>query len=233
MKKSLSLFLLLSLFAAMFAVSASAEDNFIEDNVTFVDQSGRKTKVQMRFNILPFGNGMVEIKGIGADGVIYNSLLTDRDYTGGEIIVPEKVGPANEYTVYSVGTYAFSYCPAKVTLPQSVKVIDYWSFYEYAYEGYDFQLPINVTNIGENAFESAKIKGITLNANLKEIDDCAFDRSSIESLIIPKSVFVIGKGITSHCNNLKVLRVEDGNETYYSPTYSNVIMRARTLEMSS
>lgn len=233
MKKSLSLFLLLSLFAAMFAVSASAEDNFIEDNVTFVDQSGRKTKVQMRFNILPFGNGMVEIKGIGADGVIYNSLLTDRDYTGGEIIVPEKVGPANEYTVYSVGTYAFSYCPAKVTLPQSVKVIDYWSFYEYAYEGYDFQLPINVTNIGENAFESAKIKGITLNANLKEIDDCAFDRSSIESLIIPKSVFVIGKGITSHCNNLKVLRVEDGNETYYSPTYSNVIMRARTLEMTS
>ena len=233
MKKSLSLFLLLSLFAAMFAVSASAEDNFIEDNVTFVDQSGRKTKVQMRFNILPFGNGMVEIKGIGADGVIYNSLLTDRDYTGGEIIVPEKVGPANEYTVYSVGTYAFSYCPAKVTLPQSVKVIDYWSFYEYAYEGYDFQLPINVTNIGENAFESAKIKGITLNANLKGIDDCAFDRSSIESLIIPKSVFVIGKGITSHCNNLKVLRVEDGNETYYSPTYSNVIMRDRTLEMTS
>ena len=143
------------------------------------------------------------------------------DFEGCEIIFPET---AQGYTITSVGEYAFYGCKAKITLPESVTELEYLAFYQYDYDGYDFALPSKVRYIGKHAFADAKIKGISLPASLQNIDDCAFRDSYLEELVLPKSTYVVGNGITDRCNKLQRLEVESGCANYSTPAGSNVIM---------
>ncbi len=141
--------------------------------------------------------------------------------TDEEIIIPEKV---SDWTITSVGEYAFNGCKAKVTLPESVTEIEDEAFLGYAYDGYDFALPSKVRYIGKRAFATSQIKGISLPSSLQNIDDYAFSSSGLEELVLPKSTFVVGNGITRVCNNLQRLEVESGCKNYSTPAGSNVIM---------
>ena len=143
------------------------------------------------------------------------------NFEGCEIIFPSTT---EGYTITSVGEHAFYACKAKVTLPESVTEIEDQAFEDYGYDGYDFALPSKVRYIGKHAFADAKIKGISLPASLQNIDDCAFRDSYLEELVLPKSTYVVGNGITDRCNKLQRLEVESGCANYSTPAGSNVIM---------
>ena len=220
MKKILILFALIALFAPN--VSAADGDVF-EADVTHKDLNGKKTQITMRFLVESEKSKRVSISGYkNEDGNWHNCIVADYENTPGEIIVPKTV---NGYSVFAVGEYAFSNCVAKVTLPESILYIRSCAFSDYQYDGYDFQVPRKVTQIGELAFYQAKLKGMSLgSANLHIIGDYAFESSSLETLIIPKGVSYIGVGITANCDKLSTLAVENGNDVYYTPSGSNVIM---------
>ena len=142
-------------------------------------------------------------------------------FEGCEIIFPSKDG---DWTITSVAKHAFYACKAKITLPESVTEIEDEAFLGYAYDGYDFALPSKVRYIGKEAFRGAQIKGISLPSSLQNIDNNAFYYSGLEELVLPKSTFVVGDGITQGCNNLQRLEVESGCKNYSTPAGSNVIM---------
>ena len=130
------------------------------------------------------------------------------NFEGCEIIFPST---AEGYTITSVGKRAFRDCKAKVTLPESITEIEDEAFLGYDYDGYDFALPSKVRYIGKQAFRAAQIKGISLPSSLQNIDNAAFQYSNLHELVLPKSTFVVGSGITRGCNNS-------------TPAGSNVIM---------
>lgn len=68
------------------------------------------------------------------------------------------------------------------------------------------------------------LQSIILPDNITTIEDCAFRRSGLRSIFIPKSVVSIGVGIFESCNNLSQIEVEEGNENYYAPEGCNVII---------
>ncbi|MDO4952136.1 MAG: leucine-rich repeat domain-containing protein, partial [Bacteroidales bacterium] len=143
------------------------------------------------------------------------------NFEGCEIIFPST---AEGYTITSVGKRAFRDCKAKVTLPESITEIEDEAFLGYDYDGYDFALPSKVRYIGKQAFRAAQIKGISLPSSLQNIDNAAFQYSNLHELVLPKSTFVVGSGITRGCNNLQRLEVESGCTNYSTPAGSNVIM---------
>ena len=143
------------------------------------------------------------------------------NFEGCEIIFPST---AEGYTITSVGKRAFTDCKAKVTLPESITEIEDEAFWGYDYDGYDFALPSKVRYIGKQAFRAAQIKGISLPSSLQNIDNAAFQYSNLHELVLPKSTFVVGSGITRGCNNLQRLEVESGCKNYSTPAGSNVIM---------
>jgi hypothetical protein len=217
------LLLLLSVFA-LFAIGkmSAATGDVITGYVTHIDPSGNRHSVEMLFQISDQTNKFVRIYGYKNEEGFYSSLSLYAGFYEGEIIVPEKIG---DYTVRSVGNFAFSYVKGKVTLPESVTEIEDKAFYYYAYDGYDFALPARVTYIGIGSFSYAKIKGISLPSKLRNIGDNAFSGSSIEELVIPQSVYVIGGNIGG--TKMNRLEVESGCENYTTPAGSNVIMETR------
>ena len=232
MKRFVFLFALIALFAVNEA-SAKTGD-VITGYVTCVEKDGSRHSVEMMFQITSQNLKYVRIYGYCNDSGFHNSLsLYERLdlFDGCEIIVPEKMG---DYTVTAVGQYAFCYCWAKVTLPESVTDIEDYAFAGYKYNEYDFVLPSKVRFLGKYAFQNSYLKGISLNDNLKNIGDYAFeDCTSLQELIIPKSVEYIGKGITTWTSTLPVggidrVEVESGCNNYYTPEGSNVIMETKT-----
>ncbi len=216
------LLLLLSIFA-LFAVgkTSAATGDVITGYVTHIDKSGTSHSVEMLFQISDQTNKFVRIYGYENDEGIYNSLsLYAGDYMG-EIIVPEKIG---DYTVKSVGGWAFYKCEAKITLPESVTELEDNAFRGYGYNGYDFALPSKVRYIGICAFAAAKIKGISLPNTLKNIDNYAFSGCYLRELVLPNSIFNIGDRIMADCYYLERLEVENGCANYTTPAGSNVIM---------
>lgn len=131
------------------------------------------------------------------------------DTTTKEIIVPEGVQEIN---------YAFAMYTAleKVTLPQSLKSIGMYSFYNCsalkeinfpagletigsdAFDGCKqletVSLPDSVTKLGEYAFSGcASLKELRLSAGIKQIPEYAFDGcTSLTSVVIPEGVERIG-----------------------------------------
>ena len=226
MKRFVLFFALIALFAVN-KVSAAVGD-VITGYVTCVEKDGTSRPVEMMFQVMSEDLKYIRIYGYKNDDRHFSSLslfTRDDQYEGCEIIVPKKI---DDYTVKAVGNYAFFNCKAKVTLPETVTDIEDSAFREYNYNGYDFTLPSKVIFIGEAAFMYSNIRGIALNANLKNIGNYAFQRCFyLEELIIPKSVYIIGELITLGCDSLERLEVESGCANYSSPSGSNVIMDTR------
>lgn len=142
------------------------------------------------------------------------------DTTTKEIIVPEGVQEIN---------YAFAMYTAleKVTLPQSLKSIGMYSFYNCsalkeinfpagletigsdAFDGCKqletVSLPDSVTKLGEYAFSGcASLKELRLSAGIKQIPEYAFDGcTSLTSVVIPEGVERIG--ISAFDDSLKTI----------------------------
>lgn len=77
-----------------------------------------------------------------------------------------------------------------------------------ASEDVRLHFPESLTEIGKNAFNGAKIKGIEIPETVVKINDWAFMSSSIESVVIPETVQEIGNCIFLQCESLKEAQID-------------------------
>ena len=139
-----------------------------------------------------------------------------RDGLMGALEIPSEI---EGFPVTKIGEYAFMECTslAKITIPDSVKVIDdgaFWLCENLA----SIELGTGLTHIGSNAFYSCdRIEKIEFPNSLETIDSFAFQQCiKLKSVTIPSSVTKIGEGAFLDCHVLSEILVDEDNAAYTS-----------------
>ena len=120
--------------------------------------------------------------------------------------IPEKITYGNkDYTVTSIGRYAFSQCSslASVVIPNSVTSIGDWAFNDCSSLA-SVVIPSSVTSIGESAFNGcSSLASVVIPNSVKSIENNAFyGCRSLASVDIPSSVTSIGESAFEDCSSL-------------------------------
>lgn len=115
-----------------------------------------------------------------------------------QIIVPDGV------KVIGKSAFQYQYDLNKVILPDTVTVIDDYAFYNSHLMLID--LPKNVTQIGEEAFDGTYIETLDI-SNVKSIGDGAFCYSGIKELKFSEGMTVIPDRVANGCSNLKSIYI--------------------------
>ena len=133
--------------------------------------------------------------------VTYQARSWGNNYPGiSSLSIPEKVTyNATEYSVTSIGDYAFLNCFAltSISISNSVTYIGNLAFGACSFTS--IIIPNNVTYIGDNAFQScSSLTSITIPNSVTSIGDYAFQScSSLTSITIGNSVTSIGNSAFS------------------------------------
>ena len=199
------------------------------------------------------------------DGIWYNltaetkqaEVTTDYPWYTGSVVIPEKVTYESvEYSVTSIGDYAFQMSSiTSITIPNSVTSIGKQAFY-LCESLTSITIPNSVTNISKKAFESCSgltsvnipnslkwiekgtfagcknLTSITIPNSVTLIGKEAFEScSGLTSLTIPNSVTNIGDGAFRGCSGLTSITVEEGNSTFDSRDNCNAIIETSTNQL--
>ena len=147
-----------------------------------------------------------------------------------------------EYSVTSIGDYAFQFCSGltSVTIPPSVTRIGDYAFNNcsgltsikigngvtsigaHSFDGCtsltSVTIPNNVTSIGDWAFfRGFRLTSVTIGDGVTRIGDYAFCAcSGLTSIMIGNGVTRIGSLIFNRCSGLKAITVDGGNSSYAS-----------------
>lgn len=161
-------------------------------------------------------------EAVEIDGIWYKIInaeevevtINPSDYFGNIIIPSSVIYEDKEYTVTSIGDYAFYYdiepydALKSVTIPNSVTSIGYSAFA--CCKGLtSLTIPNSVTNIGDYAISKcSNLTSITISNSLTSIGDGVFTGcSSLTSITIPNSVKSIGDEAFYLCTNLTSIDV--------------------------
>ena len=117
-----------------------------------------------------------------------------------------------------IDNYTFQYCSnlSYIIIPSNIKTIGGYSFSDCTkLESVDIKY--GLTNIGYMAFGwCTNLKKIIIPESVDKIESCAFERSGLVSILIPKNISSIGDRILGFCNNLIEINVESENNNYCS-----------------
>ena len=136
------------------------------------------------------------------------------DEYSGSITLPTTVTHNGvEYSVTSIGEYAFQSCGGlkSITIPEGVTSIGKWAF-SYCLSLTTITIPEGVTSIGVGTFSNcSRLTAITLPEGVTSISDWAFDGcSSLTAITIPESVTSIRIYAFSGCSSLKSITIPEG-----------------------
>ena len=216
--------LFLLFFSALLCTAVSAH-NFEVDGIYYNITSSSKLTVSVTYR--------------GS----WHDLYSD-EYAG-SVVIPEKVTyDSKEYSVTSIGDYAFSHCSelVSINIPNSVTSIGHYAFY--GCSGLtSVTIPNSVTSIGMLAFENCS--GLTavhitdLSAWCKIKFDSYYSNPTcyahhlylngeeIINLVIPDDITSIGEYAFSGCSALTAVHITDlsawckiqFDDDYSNPTY--------------
>ena len=156
--------------ALLAATGAWAQTTFTADN--------------LKYTVTDAATHTVELTG-------YESALA------GEVNIPATVtNESTEYSVTSIGSYAFSWCSQLTAVT----------------------IPASVTNIGSSAFSwCSQLTAVTIPEGVATIGSYAFEScSSLTVVNIPASVTNIGNWVFDYCSALTAIHVAEGNTAYSS-----------------
>ena len=152
----------------------------------------------------------VEIDGIYYTLIAKNGnfaeVTKDPDSYTGNIAIPESVSYNNvEYSVISIGEWAFGYCSSltSITIPNSVTSIGGSAFH--GCSGLtSVTIPNSVTSIGNYTFLNCSgLTAVTIPNSVTSIGEWAFSGcSGLTSVTIPNSVTSIGRYAFEGCSGL-------------------------------
>ena len=142
------------------------------------------------------------------------SIFSGGNYVSGNLIIPATAKDGDmEYSVTSIGMFAFSECSGltSVTIPESVTSIGDYAFY-WCSGLTSVTIPGSVSSIGNSAFyQCSNLTSVTIGNSVSLIGAAAFYQcSSLTSVTIPGSVSSIGKSAFEKCSGLKSFKVADG-----------------------
>ena len=161
------------------------------------------------------------------DGIYYNiTSNTEAEVTfkgssydqysneySGSITIPATVTHEDvNYSVTSIGEWAFSYCSSlkAITIPEGMTSIGDDAFYNCS--GLEsITLSKSVTSIRKWAFHGcSSLKAITLPEGMTSIGECVFYKcSGLESITIPESMTSIGRYAFYNCSSLKAITIPE------------------------
>ena len=154
---------------------------------------------------------MANADPVEIDGIYYNLTSTSKtaevtknpNKYSGEVVIPETVTcDGEEYSVTSIGKYAFDGCSGltSVTIPNSVTSIGDFAFFNCSGLT-SVTIPNSVTSIGYYTFcDCSGLTSVTIPNSVTSIGDFAFcGCSALTSVTIPNSVTSIGEGCFSYC----------------------------------
>lgn len=139
----------------------------------------------------------------------YVTVTDNTIYEKADVVIPNVVEYEGiSYPVRSIGSNAFKGCKniSSVIVESKVRSIGECSFYNCSLER--IILPDSLQSIGYSAFTSCRIKTIDIPDACKYIDSDAFYTcSSLETVIIGRSVRSIGSDAFGYCTNLRELHL--------------------------
>lgn len=144
------------------------------------------------------------INGNNVSVTFQGEYYEESEYSG-SVIIPETVTyNGNEYSVTSIGSYAFRECTGLTHV----------------------QMPCSITSIetaafdGCSALESIDIPNSVISINVSAFRDC----SKLKTITIPSSVISLGNHVFSGCCGLEYIIVDVNNPIYDSRENSNAII---------
>ena len=142
------------------------------------------------------------------------SIFSGGNYVSGNLIIPATAKDGDmEYSVTSIGMFAFSECSGltSVTIPESVTSIGDYAFY-WCSDLTSVEISNSVSSIGNNAFyQCSNLTSVSIGNSVSSIGVAAFYQcSNLTSMTIPGSVSSIGNSAFEKCSGLKSFKVADG-----------------------
>ena len=161
-------------------------------------------------------------------GDSYFSSDTNR-YTGSVTIPTTIIYDGINYSVTSIGEYAFYECRSltSINIPNSIVSIGNRAF-EYCRGLTSVDIPNSVITIGDDAFDQSWLSSVNIGSSVKSIGSGAFSFLNLTSVVIPKSVEFIGRYAFYNNRYLASIIVEEGNSTYDSRNSCNAIIETGT-----
>ena len=185
------------------------------ENVSFPNNT-----VEMGINILSakvYGGDIPWFANKKAENplVIVNGNLIDGQKCTGDVVIPD--------SVKSIAPYAFyenEYLMTSVQLPDGITKIP-----DYLFSGClalkSVTIPDGVTEIGSHAFEECSIESVTIPDGVTKIGSSAFNHTYLTSITIPSSVTEIGDSAFAHNYKLKSLTLPDSVKSIGEDAFEN------------
>ena len=136
---------------------------------------------------------------------------TNSDEYSGNVVIPESVTyDGKDYSVTSIGSYAFYYCNnlTSVTIPNSVTSISNYAF-QNCIQLTSINIPDNVISIGVGAYANCvSLTSVNIPSGVTSVGDVAFAGcSNLTQVSIPNSMTTIEQGLFMKCTNLSQVTI--------------------------
>lgn len=190
MKKVL---LIMALFAISFAGKAQQHYDFSAVN---------ETGLSLYYKITSDANRTVEVVYPHVEGNYWGGYTKPT----GSLIIPSSVTHDGvDYTVVSIGEFAFYECTGLTAVTVGSSICEIYSYaFGHCSNLSSIELPDQIYKIGDRAFSGTALTEITLPLSLSLIEEACFsDCNSLVSITIPANVTEIGRMAFLNCSSLQ------------------------------
>ena len=209
-------YLLAVAFCCLLSASAFAWD-FHVDNFYFNKTS--ENTVAVTFGEEKYKGDIVIPERITVDGTEYQVTAIDSAAFRERMSSQNKITSVTLHSgIRRIGPCAFEQCwgLTAVTLPEGVERVDSAAFCN-CVNNKELSLPSTLKSIGPSAFDTNWLTTVTLPEGLEHIGCNAFVYNKLTEVVIPSTVSRIdGGSFSGYENELKTIRVADGNPYYHT-----------------
>ena len=170
--------------------------------------------IVLSFSILvACGGGGDDGPQVGTKGLKYQKTADGQAYTvvgigSASSAIIEIADVYKKKPVIAIGDNAFANCTnlTKIIIPNTITSIGVEAFNKCTAK-IEFATSSTITTIGKSAFTGYEGETVNLPLSVTTIDEIAFARSKITSMLVPNNVTSIGSGAFNGCNQLQSIRV--------------------------
>ncbi|GAB0169933.1 hypothetical protein LSPCS325_33700 [Lysinibacillus sp. CTST325] len=176
------------------SLKSNTEDELnsdIEDDKASTEDEDTSLNAEKKASVPNSADDFVYIKAfIDIPGISITGWKGDQ--TPQDVVIPDMI---EDLPVIEIANNAFSKKVnfTSVTIPSSVKKIEYSAFRDTQLASVEFLTPSNLTTIEKDAFSHNKLTNVTIPPSVTTIGNSAFAHNKLTNVTIPSSVTKIGE----------------------------------------